>query len=121
MAPPITCICGTCGTCKHREYMRDYYRQNAERIRQTATQSRGRRLEAVRNYDRLRMKQRDPVKRRAQNAAYKAIRNGRLVREPCEVCGSEKVEAHHDDYSRPLDVRWFCRGHHMALHRTVAA
>ena len=26
------------------------------------------------------------------------------------------VVAHHDDYSKPLDVRWLCRSHHMQLH-----
>jgi DNA-directed RNA polymerase subunit RPC12/RpoP len=45
-----------------------------------------------------------------------AIRAGRLVRQPCEVCGAVKVDAHHDDYSRPLDVRWLCRAHHRQHH-----
>jgi len=35
---------------------------------------------------------------------------------PCEICGCEKSEAHHDDYSRPLDVRWLCRVHHLMHH-----
>lgn len=46
-----------------------------------------------------------------------AILNGTLVRQPCEVCGKERVDAHHDDYSKPLEVRWLCRGHHMEHHR----
>lgn len=47
----------------------------------------------------------------------KAIRRGELVRQPCEACGSTEVDAHHDDYSKPLDVRWLCRTHHKHHHR----
>src|SRR3990167_453291 len=46
-----------------------------------------------------------------------AVRTGKLYEEPCEVCGEEKVEAHHDDYNKPLDVRWLCRKHHDDHHR----
>jgi hypothetical protein len=38
-----------------------------------------------------------------------------LVPQPCEVCGATKVEKHHPDYSKPLEVRWLCREHHLAL------
>ena len=35
----------------------------------------------------------------------------------CEVCGAvENVDGHHDDYTRPLEVRWLCRKHHRAFH-----
>jgi len=48
------------------------------------------------------------------------IRRGILIRLPCEVCGSnEDVEAHHDDYNKPMDVRWLCRIHHIEHHKTV--
>jgi hypothetical protein len=40
---------------------------------------------------------------------------GKLSPQPCEVCGSLEVEMHHDDYSKPLQVRWFCRPHHLDL------
>lgn len=62
------------------------------------------------------LKSRDPIKRHATNMTSGAIRNGRLVRKPCEKCGTEKVEAHHDDYTKPLDVRWLCRRHHLEHH-----
>lgn len=53
----------------------------------------------------------------AHDAVEQAIKSGVLVREPCEICGKERVDAHHDDYSEPLNVRWLCRGHHLKLHR----
>ena len=46
----------------------------------------------------------------------KAKRRGDLVPQPCEVCGKHTVDAHHDDYDRPLDVRWLCRRHHVQHH-----
>lgn len=53
----------------------------------------------------------------ARQLARDAIRAGRLVRQPCEVCGQTSViHAHHDDYTRPLDVRWLCLPHHVAAH-----
>jgi hypothetical protein len=60
---------------------------------------------------------RNPVKRAAHQAVSNAVRDGRLIRQPCEVCGAEKTQAHHDDYSKPLDVRWLCTKHHAEWHR----
>lgn len=54
---------------------------------------------------------------RAHNIVEQAILNGLLVRRPCEVCGVLHVDAHHDDYSKPLEVRWLCRKHHLLHHR----
>ena len=58
------------------------------------------------------------VKRKAHSAFSRAIREGRLVRpSACSGCGGEKrVEGHHPDYSRPLDVEWLCRQCHAARH-----
>ena len=54
----------------------------------------------------------------ANRAVQFAIRKGRLVRQPCEVCGCTTVHGHHDDYSKPLEVRWLCPLHHKtAVHR----
>jgi len=63
-------------------------------------------------------KERNPDKAKAQWAANNAVRDGKLTRQPCEVCGStERVQKHHDDYSKPLEVRWFCPKHHGKHHR----
>jgi len=59
----------------------------------------------------------DEQKRRAtaRSAAKMAVRRGKLVPQPCEACGA-RAEMHHDDYSKPLDVRWLCTTHHRAHH-----
>ena len=58
-----------------------------------------------------------PSKRKATIAVGNAVRDGRLQKQPCEKCGDPVAEAHHEDYSNPLDVRWLCRAHHVEWHR----
>lgn len=60
---------------------------------------------------------RNPAARAAHMAVQAAIRRGTLVRAPCAECGHPRSDAHHADYSRPLDVEWLCRRHHVARHR----
>jgi hypothetical protein len=59
-----------------------------------------------------------PHKRAAHKSVEKALRIGLLAKpSACEVCGtSGSLEAHHDDYSRPLDVQWTCIPCHAAAH-----
>jgi hypothetical protein len=57
-----------------------------------------------------------PERRVAGNRVASALNNGSLVRQPCEVCGRKYAVAHHDDYSKPLDVRWLCLSHHRQHH-----
>lgn len=66
---------------------------------------------AVKQYQRA-SRERDPVRAKARSAVSNAIRDGRLVRQPCEVCNDPKSQAHHHDYTKPLDVRWLCFRHH---------
>lgn len=42
-------------------------------------------------------------------------RRGKLIPKGCEICG-RKAQKHHEDYSKPLEVRWLCRDHHLILH-----
>jgi hypothetical protein len=100
--------------------------------RSDATANRVRHLDRYRQYDRERFstlrrrmsvekqrisyRARYPEKRAAHVATGNAIRSGKLVKGSCEVCGSLVVDAHHDDYSKPLEVRWLCRVHHLIHH-----
>ena len=70
-----------------------------------------------------------PQARKARNDFWTAVWQGRVERaEVCEQCGTEegsfdKLQAHHDDYAKPLAVRWFCRScharHHLAERRAA--
>jgi hypothetical protein len=74
----------------------------------------------LRRTERYRKYPTDPAlahKWRARQIAHNAIKSGKLVRQPCEVCGAVQVEAHHDDYAKPLSVRWLCRPHHREHHK----
>ena len=53
----------------------------------------------------------------ARKSASSAQRRGLLTPQPCEVCGSLDVEKHHEDYDKPLQVRWLCRADHAAITR----
>jgi hypothetical protein len=60
------------------------------------------------------------LQRRAHKAVENALIRGTLHRNPCMVCGTQdRVQAHHEDYSRPLDVVWLCPTHHKARHREM--
>ena len=57
----------------------------------------------------------------AKNAVKYALKTGKLVREPCFVCGSEESVAHHSSYAKDmrLVVTWLCTLHHNEIHNPV--
>lgn len=56
------------------------------------------------------------IKRIAHLAVKRAIARGVMQRKPCEVCAATPAEAHHSDYSKPLEVQWLCTTHHNERH-----
>ncbi|WBU62103.1 hypothetical protein [Paracoccus albus] len=61
-------------------------------------------------------RRRNVPKYTAHLAVQRGLKRGEITRQPCEVCGHPKTDAHHDDYDAPLQVRWLCRQHHTRLH-----
>lgn len=57
------------------------------------------------------------ARRRARCRAHANVyrRRGKLIPGPCYVCGTmKKIEMQHDDYSKPLQVKWICKKHNIA-------
>ena len=53
---------------------------------------------------------------KAHSRVAYALKNGIIRKLPCCICGGLKSEAHHEDYSKPLQVDWYCRLHHRQIH-----
>lgn len=122
---PPTCECGDCERCKRNRYERERWNAlSAERKRQVldARRSTPEKVEHLREVDRERnaqrgKKNRERLKENARNQVYYAVGRSQLTRLPCEVCGNTRSQAHHEDYTMPLDVRWLCQKHHAEHHR----
>jgi hypothetical protein len=60
------------------------------------------------------------LKESVRAATRNYIKAGVLMKDNCEICGTnENIEAHHEDYTKPLDVRWLCRVHHREHHKLI--
>lgn len=88
---------------KHREYYKKYRDDPEARALMMARHERYN----TQNHDKL----------LAQQRVNRWIKIGAIKKEPCEICGSEPAHAHHDDYTRPLKIRWLCPVHHSEWHR----
>lgn len=73
------------------------------------------RKKLVAEYQRKR-RSKHPEKERARRLIGYRLRRGILKPLPCEICGNKKTEAHHDDYSKPLEIRWLCFKCHRRVH-----
>lgn len=93
---------------------RAYEVRNPEKKKEYAKTERGK---SASNRAKLTYIYRNPEKKKAGVIVNNAIRDGRLFKKPCSICGASKSQAHHDDYSRPLDVRWLCPACHSAHHK----
>ena len=85
----------------------------SERVRHRAKQAKYRtegRAQPTTDEARKRWIMKNPNKISAHKAMSGALKSGQLVRaSSCEKCGrSGRIEGHHRDYSKPLDVQWLC-------------
>lgn len=90
---------------------------NAERARKYRKTETGR--NSINNATRKSI-EKHKEKQNARELVVASLRRGVLLRpKKCSECPSRncKIEAHHDNYSKPLEVRWLCKNCHRIFHR----
>lgn len=141
MSSPFLFSTKTCFKCRVEKALTEFYAHKKMRggklnkckdCTKRDTRKNRRERETSREYDVLRYKtcagrrayseknsaswkKRHPEKANAHQAVSRAIARGQLIRQNCEFC-SRIGHAHHEDYSKPLAVRWLCPLHHHRLH-----
>jgi arginine utilization protein RocB len=63
-----------------------------------------------------RRRAKNKVKDWARQVTARAVKSGKIVKLPCQVCGDINSEAHHTDYTDPYNVQWLCFKHHREAH-----
>lgn len=107
---PMTCtVCGETKPAKMFKFSEGRFRNPCKACHVIRTRE-GMSAEAKRKKGRM-SKERSACKK-----VYRALKAGKLTKGECEGCGSLDVQAHHDDYNKPLEVRWFCQTCHDIVH-----
>lgn len=110
--------CAKCASAMYREWtIRNRERHNAKckKFRQS---EKGKAMVAANTRRQRRL---HPEKYKARMAVQSALRNGTLQKRPCEDCCDISAEAHHDDYGKPLEIKWLCGPCHRKRHTLLAA
>lgn len=65
-----------------------------------------------------RYREKYPERYYANGLISNMIKNGRIKKQPCAICGRLKdIHAHHDNYGEPQKITWYCRYHHIEWHK----
>lgn len=100
---------------------REWHAKNRDKSRALAKEWRAKNAAKRKAYShKYRAENRDKI--RAREAVKRALRKG-VLRKPdnCQRCGNlARVQAHHHDYAKQLDVEWICQGCHGKEHRRAA-
>ena len=62
-------------------------------------------------------RKKNPLGANAHSKLNIAIKNGKIKRSACVVCGRKNAYGHHQDYKKPYDVIWLCPIHHKLIHQ----
>lgn len=97
--------CKDCTKKDSRKNSRTEKTRDRERVRNSTEKRRKYISKTSQNW-----RKNNPEKYYANTKLNNAVRDGRINKsKECEECGSDSnIHAHHDDYSKPLDVIWLC-------------
>jgi hypothetical protein len=125
----LYCYCKTCKAKKRAKYYQEHKEQfkiyqhewdvkNKDKVKMYKKRNGWKYREKI-NKSSLIYLNKFPEKHKARVLVAKLIREGVLIKQPCEVCGELKVDAHHYlgyEEKHWADVKWLCFKHHRELH-----
>ncbi len=82
-----------------KQFAEPFYKRHAERLRE----------------EKKHKMNTDPL-HRLKVKARRLAREAHPNQMPCETCGDEQADRHHDDYRDPTDIRWLCKHCHANWH-----
>ena len=117
----IGTLCNVCNTKKYMNWFgrvgKVYLDKNRDRINKSHKKYRqstkGKKVQ-IEKANRMRLLY--PEKWSARAKLRNAVKVGKIIKLPCEFCGDIKSQGHHEDYLKPLEVKWLCMKHHRIVH-----
>lgn len=112
----------TCKKCLF-EYYYAWRKRNPEKYRISHQKTADKRKDKQKEYYKAWYAKNGRKRNRQQMAAHNlvgyAVETGRLIKPThCPTCGRiDRIEAHHEDYLKPLEVMWFCNRCHRNKHK----
>jgi len=105
---------------KRLEVSKKYRKHNKDKIRATQKIWRDNNKDKVRQSF-LRAFNKNPEKHKARSKLNFLIYKGKIEKpDKCSICDSVvNIEAHHVDYTKPLDVEWVCSKCHYIIHHEI--
>jgi Bacillus phage endonuclease len=110
-----------------REQDREAYHKDPDKFREKAKISQKKYFQTEKGREKykqqaLKLREKYPEKARARSLLSNAVCDGKIIRpSKCSLCGWDqgKIEAHHPDYSKPLEVIWVCKSCHFLVHDRI--
>lgn len=98
---------------KRRDYNIAHPNYRREKVPLTPEEIKERQIRRALNYN-----GKYPARKAAARAVRLALESGRLLKPKyCQFCKSTKIGAHHEDYTKPLEVIWVCAKHHSKIQK----
>ncbi len=112
---------GHLGKCKEctKAYVTGHRKENLERIRKyDRDRSKLLHRKKANRENSIKFRKRNPEKYHAHSLVAYAVRSGKIIKpDACQQCDKKgKVSGHHDDYYKPLEVKWLCQPCHYVEH-----
>jgi hypothetical protein len=121
-----------CKKCRYAKTGRAHFLRNKEKCYENAAKWHAKNRDHINEKSRERYAidkspiierdRRHAEKIKAQHLVQTYVRRGKILKPKiCSICNceSKKIEGHHADYSKPLEVIWVCSRCHHNIHKSL--